>query len=156
MYTVGVGELPLPEHTKHEVELISETLSFGFDAPHLRGTSFVGEVYYETDEPERFKVLGYQGLITSVVPEPASFNILVEEAWQQTAQCDCPGPDVDDIFEDFERAMEEAQISQDLDNFARTPTQDPHYETLPHLVGIEVTIRFDRLGAYGISGLMKS
>lgn len=155
MYTVGSEHLPLPERTTEAIKLMHEILSFTFNAAHLQAASFIGEVFDETDNPNQFKVLNYQGLISGIVLDTSSFNVFLDGAWQQTALCDCGGPNVEEIFENYEQAMLEAQISQDLDNFAGTPTKDPHYEPLPSLVGTEVTIHFDRLGEYGIIGVMK-
>jgi hypothetical protein len=121
---------------------------------HISGLQFSGEVLGDTDDPERFVVASYSGRITSLVTEPSAFNLLVDEAWQQIAECDCPGVDVDLIFEDFGQAMEEAQIAQDLEDFAGAPTTDPHLEQIPLESNTEITIRFDRLVWYGVSGIV--
>lgn len=152
MYTVKSDMLPEPDRTAEAISLMAETLSDMRAMPHLAGLQFVGEVYNDTDDPERYAVATYSGRITSMLVEPPAFNLLVQEAWQQTAACDCPGVDVDLVFTDFGQAMEEAQIAQDCEDLAGTPTVDPHYLAITLAPNAEVTIRFDRLGAYGVHG----
>jgi hypothetical protein len=156
MYTVGPDALPEPNRTAEAVEIMAETLLEIADMPRIAGLVFTCEVLCDTDDPQRFRVAGYSGLITSMVVEPPSLNLLVEEGWWQIAECDCPEADVDLIFDDFEQAMEEAQISADLEEFAGAPTEDPHYEPIFLEPNTEITIRFDRLGWYGVAGKMNS
>ena len=155
MYTVGLDHLPEQERTDEAVELMAETLSWAMETPYIEGLNFTGEVYKDTDTPNQFEVLGYTGLVTSIITEPPSFNLLVREAWQQVAECDCPGGSFDDIFDAFELAMEEAQLSEELDQFAGAETKDPHFEEVSLAANSEVTIRFDRLGAYGVNGVLR-
>lgn len=155
MYTVGADMLPTADRTAEAVELMAETLSEVGEMPHINGVSFTGEVLRDTDDPKRFQVASYSGRVTSMVVEPPSFNLLVNEAWLQIAECDCPETDVDMVFDDFEQAMEEAKIAQDLDEFAGAPTQDPHLEPILLESNTEITIRFDRLGWYGVHGIIE-
>ena len=154
MYIVRPSELPEPDRTAEAVGIMAETLKDVSKIKHLSGISFVGEVYLDTDTPDLYNVALYCGRVTSMLGEPPTFNLLVDEAFLQTGPCDCPGGDVDMIFTDFEQAMEEAQIAQDCEDFAGVSTQDPHYEVIPLEPNTEITIRFDRLGAYGAHGII--
>lgn len=154
MYTVGAEMLPEADRTAEAIDIMRETLADIANMSHVSGLSFSGEVLQDTDDPDRFTVACYSGRITSLVAEPPAFNLLVKEAWQQIAECDCPTVDVDLVFEDFGQAMEEAQIAQDLEEFAGTPTTDPHLEPIILAPNTEITIRFDRLGWYGVSGIL--
>lgn len=154
MYTVGTDMLPETNSTAEAIDIMRETLAEIAPITHLSGLSFSGEVLQDTDDPDRFTVACYTGLITSLVVDPPAFNLLVNEAWQQIAECDCPTTDVDLIFEDFGQAMEEARIANDLEEFAGTPTRDPHLEPIALEPSTEITIRFDRLGWYGVSGII--
>ena len=155
MYIVGLDRLPEQERTDEAVEYMAETLSWAMVTPYIKGLNFTGEVYKDTDSPTQFKVLSYTGLVTSIISEPPSFNVLVSEACQQVAECDCPGGSFDKIFEDFGLAMEEAQLSAELDQLAGTETKDPHFVEVSLPAKSEITIRFDRLGAYGVNGVFR-
>lgn len=154
MYTVGKDMLPEADRTVEAIEIMRDTFAEIAEMPHIAGLQFSGEVLEDTDDPERFAVASYSGRITSLVTEPPAFNLLVDEAWRQIAECDCPEVDIDLIFEDFGQAMEEAQIAQDLEDFAGVPTTDPHQERIILAPNTEITIRFDRLGWYGVSGII--
>lgn len=155
MYTVGTEDLPEADRTAEAVEIMKETLADIAHMPHIAGLHFTGEVLQDTNEPDRFTVACYSGLITSLVTEPPTFNLLVDDAWRQIAECDCPEGNVDLIFENFGQAMEGFQIAQDLEEFSGAPTTDPHLEPIRLEPNTEITIRFDRLGAYGVSGMVR-
>src|SRR3954470_14448688 len=154
MYTVGTEMLPSPELVAEAIELMREDFATQKEFPYVTGFQFTGEVYQDTPDSAKFQVACYSGRITSMVFEPPAFNVLVEEAWLETAKCDCPGVDIDRIFEDFEEVMEEAELSQELDELAGAPTVDPHIEPIPLEPNTEITIRFDRLGWYGVHGIL--
>lgn len=157
MYTVGRDMLPEADRTAEAVEIMVETLAEIEELPLCSGLNFTGEVLQDMSDPDRFQVAGYSGRITTVsTVEPPTFNLLVDDAWQQVAKCDCPAGDIDIVFEDFGQAMAETELSLELDEFAGTPTQDPHYEPRSEEIGREITIRFDRLGWYGCSGALNS
>jgi hypothetical protein len=156
MYTVGSEKLPDPETSAETAQLMAESLAWYVDSPYAKGVGFTGEVYQETDDPDRFEVIIYVGRVTSMMnAEPPAFNLLVDEASKQIGACDCPYSDTD-LLEDFELAMEETRLSQELDELAGTPTVDPHFEAIAMPRNTEVTIRFDRLGWHGVNGVIKS
>lgn len=147
MYTVEKSVLPPEDFVDEAAELMNHQFLLGF-VPR-----FSGEVYVDTDDPQRFKVALYSGKVVRIsLQQPPSFTIRAEIAEQQIASCDCKGSAVDDVFDDLPQVMLEMQLSDDLDKFAGTEWQDPHYEPLPLEPGTEVTVRFDRLGGYGVVG----
>ncbi|MDB5184354.1 MAG: hypothetical protein JWN38_162 [Candidatus Saccharibacteria bacterium] len=131
---------------------MQETLLWAEESPHALGVAFYGATYEDTADPKRFKVVCYAGNVVGVVSEPPSFRLSVEEAAVQIGECDCPTVSASDIFENLEQTMAEAELSAELDEFAGVETKDPHYENLPLLVGTEIILRFDRLGANIVSG----
>lgn len=156
MYTVGREKLPTPSCVAESVELMAESLAGIQGMPYAKGLQFSGEVLCPTEDPERFEVTGLHGRVTSMTTEPPAFNLLLEEACVMTGPCDCPDPtpDLDLIFEDFGQALAEAQIAADCEEFAGVPTQDPHVEAIAIAKNTEVTVRFDRLGWYGVVGII--
>ena len=153
MYTVGRDMLPEADRTAEAVELMIETLAEVKEMPFTRGLMFSGEVLRDTEDPDAFKVESYCGrIIGASTIEPPTFTLAVDEAWVSIGECDCPEADLDIVFDDFEQAMAETQLSIELDELAGVETQDPHLEPLPITLGEEIDIRFDRLGWYGCSG----
>lgn len=154
MFVVGPKELPDDVFVSEAVEAMSEALHVVRSSPIVDSLHFVGEVYCDTSKPDLFSVVAFSGRITSlIVSKPPSFNVLLDEAEEKIGERDCPGPDIDGLFDDFTLTLEEAQLSRDCDEFAGSPTVDPHYVTLPIEQNTEVTIRFDRLGSYGVTGV---
>ncbi len=155
MYTIGRQELPSQEFAVGLNEMMAEDLRMLPGMPHIEGYNFYGTAYRDTEDPERFEVIQYVGRITSLVVEPPAFNLLVEKAVQQVAPCDCPDFDANRLFDEYELVMEEAQIAEDIEELTGTPVTDPHWEDLSLAPNTEVTIRFGRVGGYGVSGVLK-
>lgn len=146
MYTVGPEKLGSEEFVAEALELMQETFEDFV-------CSFDGEVYEETDDPDKLRVIMYGGLVTSVCVEPPSFTLLCRNAELMLAPCDCEFPASDlDLLENFEVVMEATGIAMDCDELSGGEKPDPHYEDLPDRIGDEITVRFDHLGAYGVFG----
>jgi len=157
MYTVGREEFPDLESATATASDFAAMLEEIKGIENCIGLHFVGEVYTDNLGNDRFSVVCYSGRIANLsLVEPPSFNLLVDEAMQKLGECTCPSLDVDLVFENYGQAMIEAQIAQDCDDFACAPTQDPHYVDLSLPLNSEVTIRFDRLGAFGVNGILDS
>ena len=148
IYTVGPEHLPGQSHTDQAVEFLQYILSSAAEDPEITEVSFTGEVYTDTDTPNRFQVLGYVGIVASIDTsiEPPSFSLIgVSDAWRRVAECACTDGRLDDIFDVYNHAENVARFSRVVDE----TFIDPNIEgTL--LPDGEVTIRFDRLS--GCSG----
>ena len=109
MYTVGLEKLGSDDFVAEALELMQDT--FGEFVP-----SFDGEVYEETDEPDKLRVVMYSGLVMSVCVEPPSFTLQCRKAELMVAPCDCEFPASDlDLLENFEVVMEATGIAMDCD-----------------------------------------
>ncbi|MGB4759077.1 MAG: hypothetical protein WBP26_03385 [Candidatus Saccharimonadales bacterium] len=152
MYTVGAENLLDGDEVAEAVELMRDAMIWAEAVPYASGLQFIGDTYEATNDPARFSVIGLAGKVTGIIAEPPSFTLLVDDANVQTDACDCPGFDPGEIFTNFEQVLANAELSRELDEFAGAETKDPHRKDLPHLVGTEKTVRFDRLGCYIVTG----